>query len=330
MAVTQPRDVRMRGFSRRATVEEALAWINGLATPLASELIPLAMAGGRVLAEEIISEVDVPGFDRAMMDGFAVRAGDTSGASSYNRLTLSIIGQVLPGGSYAGRVGGGEAVEIMTGSPLPPGADAVLAAEKVELDGDRILALDEVGPGRNIGRVGEDILVGTTVLRSGRQLRAQDLGVLASIGVDQVPVVRRPRLRIVITGNELLPAGSTPVGHRIVDANGPMLDCLVSRDGGISYNPGIVPDTPEAVLEALREPVDIVVVSGGTSVGQEDHAPVLLGEHGELAIHGIAMRPSSPTGMGRMNGRLVFLLPGNPVSCLSMGCSTSESNLWAR
>jgi molybdopterin molybdotransferase len=147
------------------------------------------------------------------------------------------------------------------------------------------------------------------------------VGVLSSIGAAHIPVVRRPRVRIVVTGDELLPAGSLPAGSRIADANGPMLAALVERDGGVAIVPGIVPDDPAALLAALREEAqrdeaDVVLVSGGSSVGQEDHAPRLLAEHGELPIHGIAMRPSSPTGMGRLAGRLVFLLPGNPVSCL--------------
>jgi molybdopterin molybdotransferase len=142
------------------------------------------------------------------------------------------------------------------------------------------------------------------------------VGVLASIGVGEVPVVRRPRVRIVVTGDELLPAGSRPEGCRIVDSNGPMLLHLVGRDGGVPDHPGIVPDRPEAVLAAMRSEADVVLVSGGSSVGPEDHAPSLVREQGRLAIHGIAMRPSSPTGMGVLDGRLVFLLPGNPVSCL--------------
>jgi molybdopterin molybdotransferase len=123
-------------------------------------------------------------------------------------------------------------------------------------------------------------------------------------------------VRILITGNELLPAGSRPTGDHITDANGPMLAALVSRDSGLAVNPGIVADDPDAILAAMQADADVVLVSGGSSVGQEDHAPGVLAQHGELAIHGVAIRPSSPTGMGKMGNRLVFLLPGNPVSCL--------------
>src|SRR6185436_5158613 len=151
---------------------------------------------------------------------------------------------------------------------------------------------------------------------AGRRLRPQDLGVLSSVGQGEVPVVRRPRVRLIVTGNELLPSGSQPSGFHIADANGPMLAALVERDGGQVLFPGLVRDDPKAILEALQADADIVIVSGGSSVGIEDLAPMLLAQNGELAVHGIAMRPSSPTGLGRMGRRLVLLLPGNPVSSL--------------
>jgi len=307
----------MRGFAGRATVEDALSWLDEQTQRLPEEAVSLGEAAGRVLAREVTSSVDVPAFDRSMMDGFAVRAADTMGASAYNRLSLSVIGQSMPGKPFEGQVGVGNAVRIMTGAPIPDGADAVLPVEVVEIEADdRILAQGDVSPGKHVGRIGEDIRRGTTVLPEGRVLRPQDVGVLSSIGCSHVPVMRCPRVRIVVTGNELLPAGSRPEGYRIVDSNGPVLSAMVARDGGTVINPGIVSDTPEAILDAMRTEADVALVSGGSSVGQEDHAPTLLREHGQLAIHGIAMRPSSPTGMGSLDGRLVFLLPGNPVSCL--------------
>lgn len=313
-------DVRMKGFAHRATVAAARAWLDAQLLSLESESAPLAFAAGRVLARDIQSRYDVPGFERAMMDGYAVRAADTEGASSYQRVTLEVIGEVLPGSELDREVVPGTCVRIMTGAPLPRGADAVLPAEKVDRSpsgaDDQIQAIEEVSPGKHVGLRGEDLKAGELVLEAGRILRPQDIGVLSSIGMEDVPVVRRPRVQLVITGNELLPAGSPPSGVRIVDANGPMLAALVARDGGLPVSSGIVPDDPEAIRAALLADADVVLVSGGSSVGSEDHAPVLLARDGELAIHGIAMRPSSPTGMGTLDGRLVFLLPGNPVSCL--------------
>jgi molybdopterin molybdotransferase len=314
-------DVRMRGFAQRHTVETALAWLDAQLQPLPSELVPLRKAAGRVLAASVVSGVDVPGFDRATMDGYAVVAHSTEGATAYTRLPLTVIGDSMPGSPFDGHVSAGEAVRVMTGAPMPRGADAVLPAEWVEAEANdripyNISALTAVSPGKNFGRRGEDIVTGAMLLEPGRGLRPQDLGVLSSVGQAEACVVRRPRVRLAITGNELLPSGSHPYGFHIADANGPMLAALIERDGGLVDFPGLVRDDQEAILEALRSDADIVIVSGGSSVGIEDLAPMLVAQYGELAVHGIAMRPSSPTGLGRIGHRLIFLLPGNPVSSL--------------
>lgn len=173
-----------------------------------------------------------------------------------------------------------------------------------------------LSPGKNVGKRGEDIAQGASLLEAGRVLRPQDLGVLSSIGCREASVIRRPRVRLAITGNELLPSGSRPEGFHITDSNGPMLAALAERDGGTVDFPGLLRDDEAAILEALHADADVVLVSGGSSVGIEDLAPGLVARDGELAVHGIAMRPSSPTGFGRVGHRLVFLLPGNPVSSL--------------
>lgn len=313
-------DVRMRGFAQRHTVEAALEWLDGQldaqVKTQGSESVALRSAAGRVLAVPVDSEVDVPGFDRATMDGYAVVAGSTEGAAAYSRLPLTVIGDSMPGRPFEGSVSAGEAVRVMTGAPMPGGADAVLPAEWIETEEGGIAALAAVSPGKNVGKRGEDIVRGTTLLKAGRVLRPQDLGLLSSIGLGEVRVVRRPQVRLVVTGNEVLRSGMRPQGYCIADANGPMLTALIERDGGTVDFPGPVRDDRDAILEALRADADIVIVSGGSSVGVEDLAPMLVAEHGELAVHGIAMRPSSPTGLGRMGNRLVILLPGNPVSCL--------------
>ena len=313
------RDVRMHGFARRQTVAAALEQLDALLHRLPAEAIPLHAAAGRVLAGAIVSTVDVPGFDRATMDGYAVMADSTEGASPYNRVPLSVIGDAMPGSPFSKSCPPGAAVRIMTGAPIPAGCDSVLPAEFVEAEpgsSTRVMAVAVVSPGKNVGRRGEDIVRGATLFEAGRVLRPQDLGVMSSIGHGTVNVIRKPRVRLVITGNELLPAGSMPRDFQITDANGPMLTALAERDGGIVDFPGLVPDEPGAILDALRAGADVVVVSGGSSVGIEDHAPMLLSEHGALAVHGVAMRPSSPAGFGTLGGALVFLLPGNPVSAL--------------
>ena len=314
----KPADVRMRGFEHRHTVAAALAWLDSQLQPLTSERVALPVAFGRVLAAPVVSDVDVPGFDRATMDGYAVVAVSTEGAAAYSPLPLTVIGDSMPGHPFTGVVAPGQAVRVMTGAPMPHGADAVLPAEFVERESGSTLvsALAPVSPEKHVGRRGEDIVRGTTVLDAGRVLRPQDVGVLSSVGQAQVDVVRQPRVRLAITGNELQPAGSRPEGFRIADANGPMLAALVQRDGGVVDFPGLLRDDAETIAAALHADADVVIVSGGSSVGIEDLAPSLVARDGELAVHGIAMRPSSPTGLGRIGHRLVFLLPGNPVSSL--------------
>ena len=295
----------MRGFARRHTVAAALEWLDAQLRSLDAETVPLGVASGRVLASSVASDVDVPGFDRATMDGYAVVAAGTEGAGAYNRLSLTVVGDSMPGRPFEGSIRGGEAVRVMTGAPIPAGADAVLPAEFVDVEGPAdagphdegppsrlrqgsggqegghyvgghyvVSGTASVSPGKNVGRRGEDIVRGATLLEAGRVLRPQDLGVLSSVGHGQVSVVRRPRVRLVVTGNELLPAGSRPHGFHIADANGPMLAALVERDGGVVEFPGLVRDERQAILDALNADADIVIVSGGSSVGIED-----LGAH---------------------------------------------------
>ena len=311
------RDVRMRGFTHRTPVEDCLRWVDENSGTLDAEAVAVNEAAGRVLAEDVVADVDVPGFDRSAMDGYALRGEETVGAGEYSPLPFQVIGESLPGAPFTGKVGPGEAVRIMTGAPVPEGVDAVVPAEFAQETDGTVQATGAVPPGKNVGRRGEDIQSGSRILSNARRLRPQDLGVLASVGHAAVSVVRRPRVRLIVTGDELLPAGSRPTDYRIVDSNSPMLAALIRRDGGVLRAGPIVPDDPDAIRTALLEDgFDVILVSGGSSVGAEDHAPRLVAEEGELSIHGVAMRPSSPAGMGRIGGTLVFLLPGNPVSCL--------------
>jgi molybdopterin molybdotransferase len=205
----------------------------------------------------------------------------------------------------------------MTGAPMPAGADPVVPAEfALEPDG-RVEIAAPRSPGKNVGRRAEDVRAGAVVLQAGRRLRAQDVGLLGSIGIAAAPAVRRPRVRIIASGAELVAPGAAKGPHQIYDANSPMLRGLVARDGALLESARRIHDDRRAIREAMLAPgADVILVSGGSSVGAEDHAPGLLAEMGELAIHGIAMRPSSPAGFGRLDAVLVFLLPGNPVSCL--------------
>ncbi|MEE3331975.1 MAG: gephyrin-like molybdotransferase Glp [Myxococcota bacterium] len=315
------RDVRMKGFSKRADVEEVEAFLDANAAVLLAEEVPLLDAIGRVLAEEVTAAVSVPGFPRSAMDGYAVRGEDTFGGSDYDPIFLELQGLSLPGKPFDGSIERGQAVRIMTGAPVPIGADAVVMAEVCEEQDGRVAVRDAVAPKKNVGAIGEDIRADDRLLEIGRRLRPQDAGVLGSVGRATVQCVRRPRVRLVITGDELLEPGSMPSGAHIVDSNSVVLSGLVARDGGELLPFEILPDVPDKIAEAMSDPdADVVLVSGGSSVGQEDHAPRLLSELGTLDFHGVSMRPSSPAGVGRITGderdRFVFLLPGNPVSCL--------------
>ena len=311
------KDVRMRGFQDRAEVADVVALLEARVRLLPAEPVELGDAAGRVLAADVVAATAVPAFDRSAMDGYALRGSETFGAGPYNPLEFDVVGEALPGRPYAGVVGPGQAVRIMTGAPLPQGADAVLQAEAAEEADGRLRIADAVPPGRNVGRRGEDVDAGAVVLRAGRVLRPQDVGVLASLGATPVSVIRRPTVAVLVTGDELLPCGAQPEGYRIVDSNSVILHALARRDGGVARPTVMVPDRHEAVREAiLGAGADVVLVSGGSSVGTEDHAPRVLAEAGELCVHGVALRPASPAGVGFLEGRPVFLLPGNPVSCL--------------
>lgn len=310
-------DVRMHGFSQRAEVATVLTWIDQHARRLGSVRIALESACGRVLAQQVIAPFSVPPFDRAAMDGYALRGAETSGASDYNPLAFAVLGQALPGQPFLGSVLPGTAVRVMTGAAVPAGADAVVPAEYAQESAGQVEITLPVATGKHIGCRGEDIEAGALVLEEGRRLRPQDLGLLASLGLAQVPVVESPRVRIIVTGNEVVSPGEPKGPHQIYDANSAMLRGLIARDGGVLEAHDRLGDDPAHIRAALVAPgADVILVSGGSSVGSEDHAPRLLAEVGELAIHGVAMRPSSPAGVGRIGATLVFLLPGNPVSCL--------------
>jgi molybdopterin molybdotransferase len=312
-------DPRMRGFRVRASVDDVIALIDARVRPLAGEPVDLFDAWGRVLAADMIAPAPVPAFDRSAMDGYALRGEETFGASTYIPALFSLVGTARPGRPWDGRIDPGQAIEITTGSPLPDGADAVVKVESTERRGDSLFVSEPTPPGRHVGHVGEDVTEGTIVLRRGRVLRPQDLGVLSAIGSRTVPLFRQPRVTIVISGGELLDVGMTAQGCQIPDMNSVMLAALVRRDGGLAAVVGPLLDDRglllETIVSAARES-DLVLISGGSSAGPEDHAPGIVAELGELAVHGVALRPASPTGLGFLGDVPIFLLPGNPVSCL--------------
>lgn len=312
-------DPRGRGFRSRSTVEEFWNLIDARILIVSTEHVPLADAAGRVLASDAVAFHPVPPFDRAAMDGYALRGEETFGSDVYTPSAFRVIGRSRPGTRYEGRVGLGEAVAIATGAPMPAGADAVAPVETTRLEGASVHVTEAVAPGRHVGKLGEDIPAGIIVLQRGRLLRPQDLGVLSALGHAAVHVVRPPRVTLIVTGDELLTPGSPARDDRIADMNSVMIVALTRRDGGTIEVVGPLRDDPATLRSALAtacQSSDCVLVSGGSSTGPEDHAPRLIAELGELPIHGIALRPASPAGIGFVDRVPVFLLPGNPVSCL--------------
>jgi len=311
-------DIRMRGFLKRTPVEKFLSLIKDNSDVLPQEEIVTVEASGRILAQQIFSPMNVPNFDRSAMDGYALDAESTFGASSYNPLAFRVVGQVTPGETFNRVIKSGETLRIMTGARVPDGTNAVLMAENAEIFENQIHVLEAISPGKHVGKVGEDIRQGQIIFEKGRCLRPQDIGLITSIGLKKIKVVRKPRVELFITGNELLKPGKEPNGVHIVDSNSVMLAPLISRDGGILNDVFHLPDERELIGKYLiSSSSDLICMTGGTSVGIEDHGPILLDQIGELLVHGIPMRPAAPTGFGLIGGKKVFLLPGNPVSCLS-------------
>ena len=303
----------------KTDLDVALQMLRSLVAPLEAESVRLEQALGRTLAQDIFSSEEVPCFDKSAMDGYALRAAETFGASPTDPVSFTVIGEVLPGEVGDFEVGPGEAVRIMTGGAFPKGADAVLMVEYATDRGDVVLAHGSVVPGRNVARAGEDIRKGDKVLERGRVVRPQDIGVLASINMLELKVTRRPVVGVLSTGNELVEPGSAGAGQPglVVNSCRYLLEGLITQTGGAARWLGTVRDDREALHDALGAfDGDVLLTTGATSTGKEDHLPGLLAELGELLVHGVNIRPASPLAFGRLGKALAVLLPGNPVAAL--------------
>lgn len=279
----------------------------------------LSSALGMVLAEDVASSEPVPGFEGSAMDGFAVRAADTRGAGPSSPATLRLIGESRAGHPTESVLGKGEAIRISTGAVVPAGADAVLRVEDSLLEGGAVLAQVEVEPGRDIRRAGEDIEAGQMVLAAGTPIGPAELGVLASLGLDAVPCHRRARVSVLVSGDELLEPGEAMRPGGVRNSNAYSISALVEREGAEVCGVKLVPDEPETTRAAIAAALtaDVVVISGGVSVGEHDHVKGALAELGvEQVFWGIALKPGRPTWFGVCGETLVFGLPGNPVSVM--------------
>jgi molybdopterin molybdotransferase len=288
----------------------------------AAETVPLPDALGRVLAADVRSPIDLPEFDRSVVDGFAVRAADTFGASTGLPAYLRVTGEILMGQGTDLTLGLGETVRVATGGMLPAQADAVVMVEYTDaVDAEMVEVSRPAAPGENIVRRGDDVRRDAPILVRGRRLRPADLGAMAGVGVLELPVYRRPRIAILPTGDEIVPPEAVPGPGQVRDINSTALAAAVREAGGEPSPVPIVRDDPErlrvSVARALAE-TDLVLIAGGSSVGTRDWTlEVLLAFPGaELLFHGIAIRPGKPVIAVAIGERLVIGLPGNPVSAL--------------
>ncbi len=288
--------------------------------PLATEQIALAQAQDRILAESVSAPEDLPGFSRSAVDGFAVRSADTFGASDGLPAYMRIIGEILMGRAPEQPLGPGTCMRIATGGMLPEGADAIVMIEQTEsISADEVGVFKAVSPGQNVIRRGEDGLAGQQLLAAGQRLRAQELGLLAHAGVLTVTVARRPRCAILATGDELVDPTLTPKPGQIRESNSFTIIALVRAAGGEPIYLGHAPDLATAIEGRLRHAMtvaDVILVSGGSSVGTRDLAAPLLHELGRpgILVHGVSLKPGKPTILGVANGKPFIGLPGHPVS----------------
>jgi molybdenum cofactor synthesis domain-containing protein len=311
----------MRPFGKTISIEEARAIIERAIQPIdRTEVLPLLQANGRVLAQEIVSTADVPPFSRAAMDGYAVRSEDTIGASRTTARTLRRIETIYTGQIPKNRVETGECAEIATGAPMPDGADAVVMVEETDID-DRgsVSIFAQAAARQNIGRQGADIQKGQRVLQPGTLLNASRLGSIAALGLTEVAVYEKPRVAILSTGNEIVDPGQPLAPGQIYDINRVTVSGVVADNGGIPIPYRTAADTIDDLSRAVEECLeqDVMVFSGGSSVGERDLILDVVAAKGEMLFHGIAVKPGKPTAFGRIKGRLFFGMPGYPTSCLS-------------
>jgi molybdopterin molybdotransferase len=306
--------------SQLIEIDDAREAVLGCVRRLENELVALSDALGRVLAVDVASPQAVPPFDNSAMDGFAVRSADVRAAGPQAPVSLVVVGESRAGHPVERELGPGEAIAISTGAAIPRGADAVVAVERTRSAEHRVEVLAAVGPGNDIRHAGDDLHAGELVLGAGCAIGAAQLGALASVGAAELECVRRPRVSLVVTGDELLEPGESPREGAIYDSNAFSVGALARRCGAELTRMAIVADDPTATREALAGALqgsDVLVVCGGMSVGAHDHVRQSLAElQVRERFWGIALKPGKPTSFGTRAGTLVFGLPGNPVSAM--------------
>jgi molybdopterin molybdotransferase len=310
----------MRPFAGTLPFDSAYRLVIDAARPMdRTERIPVEQADGRVLATAITADQDVPAFDRAAMDGYAVIAADTHAAAAGAPVALRPIGRVFTGEVSETTLTSGTCIEVATGAPLPPGADAVVMVEHTTRDGALVLVQRPAAPRQHVGPRGGDIRMGESLLEAGAVFTPARLGAVTAIGHTHVEVIARPRVAIMCTGDEVVGPGQPLRPGQVYNVNRYTLEALVRRHGG---EPVIIPTTGDSLgaLDtslAIARTCDIIVTSGGSSVGEHDLVIDMLRAHGEVIFHGVAIKPGKPTVFGRIGGTLLLGLSGYPTSCLS-------------
>ncbi len=305
-------DVRMKGFKKRMHFLDVFDVIREHVKCAGSESVSVDDCVSRVTFGDVRAQLDAPPFNKSAVDGYAVLARDTYGASQYNPAKLKIVGECAAGES-CGVVMKGEALRIMTGGMVPTGACACVMAEYCEEKDGYVLVYKPVAEALNVCMQGEDVKRGTIAVHKGVRITPYCAGVLASVGCSEVTVFRKPNVAIIVTGSELVE--SKPKSGQIIDSNSHTLCALVCDCGGEVLSKKRVGDDYESIKgEIVSSDADVIIVTGATSCGKKDYVPLVVDECGELLVHGVAMKPAGPFGVGKVGGKIVFLLPGNPVA----------------
>ncbi|MFX0039228.1 MAG: gephyrin-like molybdotransferase Glp [Promethearchaeota archaeon] len=305
------------GFSKLTPLKDALDTLFSKVVINPFEEVEINMALNRILAEDIVSEIDSPPFDRSAMDGYAIKAEDSFGASLKKPKKIKLIGTIEIGEYTKHKVNKDEGIRISTGAPIPEGSDAVIKIEDTELDNDLIHLYVPLVPGKNVSKRGEDFKSGTKVISNGTELKPEHIALLCSLGFNKVTVRIKPEISIFSSGDELIEPGVPLKPGKIYNSNTPMISALVDLYGGIVLRKETVKDDKEIIknkLIAAAKDSQIIIFTGGTSVGTKDYLPEIMKESGLILTHGLAQRPGSPVLIGLLNDTLVFCLPGTPVA----------------
>jgi molybdopterin molybdotransferase len=306
---------RLKGFQKLTRVDEALqTWLNFLKITKCSQVaVPLAKALNRVLATDLIAEEDLPRFDKSAVDGYALRAEDTTGATQFKPVTFHL--------TESAPIGSKQAKQIWTGNPVPKGADAVVMIENTKTtDGKREVWV-QLARGGNVSKKGEDVKIGENIIKAGTRLKPYHLALVSAMGNTEVNVVEKPRIAILATGNELAEAGSKPAENQVFESNRIMLSTMCRELGAEPVDLGIAKDDLAEIAEKIKKGLrncEAVITSGGTSVGAFDLVPDAVNNLGKpgVMVHGMALRPAMPTALAALDGKAVMILSGNPVAAI--------------